>query len=254
MIVKDVKPGDIRLDGDTQPRVHLDQNTVEEYADVIQNGETMPPLDVFYDGESYWLADGFHRYTAMTRIDSQKPIKCNVHEGTLDDAKWFSYGVNITHGLRRSNKDKAKAVRSALLHANGAEMSNVQIAEHVGVSKDTVAKYRAEFESTCEISKSNTRTGRDGRMINTSNIGGKQSTKAANHTKQRTSRAKIFKPKRRGGKLPPMISLTLPVNKPEIAAAILVREFPAPYIETLVQVCSKSIQKEKENSYDRFKQ
>ena len=50
-------------------------------------------------------------------------------------------------------------------------MSNVQIAEHVGVSKDTVAKYRTELEATCEISKSETRTGRDGRTINTANIG-----------------------------------------------------------------------------------
>ena len=241
MVVKDLKPEDIRLDGDTQPRAHLNRSMIEEYSESIQRGDSMPPLDVFHDGESFWLADGFHRYYAMAGLDSDRPIKCNVHKGSLDDARWFSYGANRAHGIRRSNDDKAKAVKAALLHANGAEMSDRQIAEHVGVNNSTVSKYRHELESTVEIQQSDTRTGRDGRKINTANIG-KRPPKDANSTKKRTSRAKIFKPKRRGGKLPPMISLTLPVNKPEIAAAILVREFPAPYIETLVQVCSKSIQ------------
>ena len=60
MVVKDLKPDDIRLDGDTQPRIQLNQSTVEEYVEAIQNGDSMPPIDVYYDGESYWLADGFH--------------------------------------------------------------------------------------------------------------------------------------------------------------------------------------------------
>ena len=244
MIVKELNPGNIRLDGDTQPRAHLNRSMIEEYAESIQRGDAMPPLDVFHDGENFWLADGFHRYYAMAGLDSDRPIKCNVHKGTLDDAKWFSYGANRTHGIHRSNDDKAKTVKAALLHANGAEMSDRQIAEHVGVGSTMVLKYRHELATTAQIEQSDARTGRDGRKINTANIG-KQSAKEANPAKKRTSRAKVFKPIRGHSEMAPMISLTLPVNKPEIAAAALWQEFPVSYIETLIQVFSKFIQEEK---------
>ena len=42
---------------------------------------------------------------------------------------------------------------------------------HVGVNDKTIAKYRAKLESTSQIAKSDERTGRDGRTINTANIG-----------------------------------------------------------------------------------
>ena len=211
MVVKDLKPEDIRLDGDTQPRAHLNRSMIEEYSESIQRGDSMPPLDVFHDGEKFWLADGFHRYYAMAGLDSHRPIKCNVHKGTLDDARWFSYGANRAHGIRRSNDDKARAVKAALTHPKSRDLSDAALAEHVGVHRETVLKYRHKQEvDLSKTDKSTTRTGRDGRKINTANIG-KRPPKDANSTKKRTSRAKIFKPKRRGGKLPPMISLTLPV-------------------------------------------
>ena len=43
MDCKRSEPDDIRLDGDTQPRVQLIRSTVEEYAEAIQRGDTMPP-------------------------------------------------------------------------------------------------------------------------------------------------------------------------------------------------------------------
>ena len=147
-------------------------------------------LDVFYDGENYWLADGFHRYHALVGLDSHDPIECNVHKGSLDDAKWFSYGANRAHGIRRSNGDKSRAVQCALTHSNGAKLSDRQIAEHVGVSDFTVRKYRNELEATARISQSEKRTGRDGRKINTAKIG-KRSTKSTKSTKKKTSRASL---------------------------------------------------------------
>ena len=49
----------------------------------------------------------------------------------------------------------------------------VSHAEHVGVSHDMVRRYRNEMESTGILCQSGTRTGQDGRTINTSNIGNK---------------------------------------------------------------------------------
>jgi hypothetical protein len=92
----------------------------------------------------------------------------------LADAQWISFSVNATHGLRRSAEDKANAVRGALRHPTGQALSDQKLAAHVGVSDKTVAKYRAELAATSEIPKSTSRTGRDGRTINTSKIGKKR--------------------------------------------------------------------------------
>ena len=57
-------PEYIRLDGGTQPRAKIDQAVCDEYAERMKAGEKFPPIDVFFDGEDYWLADGFHRISA----------------------------------------------------------------------------------------------------------------------------------------------------------------------------------------------
>lgn len=77
--------------------------------------------------------------------------------GPVKDAQWFAAGANRTHGLPRTNADKANAVKRALLHPNG-----------VG---HTVLKYRQEMEAAAQIAQSTERTGRDGRTTNTSKIG-----------------------------------------------------------------------------------
>jgi hypothetical protein len=65
------------------------------------------------------------------------------------------------------NADKRKAVEYALRHPSGAKLSDWQIAEHVGVNHSTVSRIRKELESTVEMQQSPSRTGRDGRTINT---------------------------------------------------------------------------------------
>ena len=165
--------GSIRLDGSTQPRAEIDNALVREYAEYYAAGVKMPPLIVFFDGVDHWLADGFHRWHAARRADL-KSVPCDVRKGTREDARWFSYSANKTHGLRRDNEDKARAVRAALKHPNGAKMSDRQIAEHVGVDPMTVGKYRKQLEPTVEVLQSAARTGRDGRTIQPANIGKKK--------------------------------------------------------------------------------
>lgn len=83
----------IRIDGGTQPRVAIDQTIVAEYAELYSTGVDLPPVTVFFDGATYWLADGFHRYWANKRIDCEY-VFAHVHQGTQRDALvgcWVSY-------------------------------------------------------------------------------------------------------------------------------------------------------------------
>jgi hypothetical protein len=164
--LKDLPLDTIRLDGETQPRAAIDPETVREYAERMKAGDHFPPVQVCFDGTDHWLSDGFHRLAAG-REAGLKTIQADVWEGTRDDALWMSLGANKDHGLRRTNEDKARAVKAAL--AAKPRLSDGAIAEHVGVSDRMVAKYRAEI--TPKTSESVERTGRDGRTINTASIG-----------------------------------------------------------------------------------
>lgn len=160
----------IRLDGDTQSRLSLSDELIHQYAALMKDGHIFPPLLVVFDGADYWLVDGFHRRWSAIKAGIDK-LKCEIVEGTREDARWLSYGVNKDHGLPRTNEDKKKAVIAALKHPTGAKKSDTAIAAHVGVDQKTVLKYRQHLEVTKEVPKSPERTGRDGRTINTENIG-----------------------------------------------------------------------------------
>lgn len=142
----------IRTDGGTQPREVLDCDAVNDYMDAMEAGAKFPPVDVFHDGAIYWLAHGFHRYRA-TEQAGRKSIPCEIHQGTQQEAQWYSYSTNQTNGLRRTNADKQRAVKAALLHPNGLKFSDRQIAEHVGVDDKTVAAWREKLRPSSEIPK-----------------------------------------------------------------------------------------------------
>ena len=168
----------IRTDGGTQPRYALDFSTIDDYTDEMEAGVKFPPVVVFYDGENYWLADGFHRKMATEQTGADK-IAVDLRQGTLEDAQWFSFSANKTNGLRRTNDDKQRAVKAALMHPKGVGMSDGSIAKHVGVSQHTVSAWRQKLVSTQKISESKSRTGTDGRTINTARIGKRPESEAS---------------------------------------------------------------------------
>jgi transposase-like protein len=148
---------EIRLDGGTQPRSALDFTAIDDYAEAMAAGVKFPPVVVFHDGEHYWLADGFHRLKAAF-ASGFDAIDCELRQGTLEDAQWYSFSANKTNGLRRTNEDKQRAVKSALLHPRAAELSNCAIAKHVGVDEATVRNWRTRLAASSEIPKIDTRT------------------------------------------------------------------------------------------------
>jgi len=142
----------IRIDGSTQPRVELNQDTVAEYAEAYRAGEKLPPVKLFFDGSDYWLADGFHRYFAA-KTAGKKSIQEDITPGSKRDAVLFSLSANSKHGLKRSNADKRKAVKTLLDDAEWSKWSNEKIAATCAVSPHTVADIKrahsANAESEC---------------------------------------------------------------------------------------------------------
>ena len=160
----------IKCAPDIQPRVSTDKAVVAEYAEHVKAKVKLPRVVVFFDGTTYWLAEGFHRLAAYI-LAGRKTIDCVVYKGSKDDAKWWALQSNQTHGLRRTNSDKAKAVKMAFEHPNGKDLSSRQIADLVGVSPAMVDKYRPKDEPTANGVQSRKRKGRDGRVIDTAKIG-----------------------------------------------------------------------------------
>lgn len=165
----------IRTDGGTQPRAELQPEVIQDYAEFMTSGIKFPSVTVFYDGSTYWLADGFHR-VAAAKVARLTEIDADVRQGSLDDAKWYSYSVNQSHGLRRTNADKRRAVEAALAHPYSKDKSAYEIARHCGVSDEMVRKSPIYQKLVDSSTRTVTRNGSTYPM-NTDNIGHKMATR-----------------------------------------------------------------------------
>lgn len=145
-----LNPHIIRMDGGTQPRSRIDPELVRQYRDALKNKAVFPPIVVFYDGEHYWLADGFHRVTVF-RKQRRTKIPAEVHQGTRRDAILYSVGANAQHGRQRSHSDTRRAAMTLLTDPEWATWSDREIARRCRLSHTTVAKYRAELAKNGEL-------------------------------------------------------------------------------------------------------
>lgn len=156
----------IRTDGGTQMRAEMNDEFIADMAEIYRaDANGLPPLEVFLDGEDYWLADGFHRHAAALKAQLER-VECNVQMGTLRDAILFAVGANARHGMRRTNEDKRKAVLTLLEDEEWGKMSDRSIAEKVGVSNNFVShlrKVQVSSDDTCEDGQFPTVVGRDGK-------------------------------------------------------------------------------------------
>jgi len=131
----------IRMDGDTQSRAILSHDTVREYAEQMKAGDVFPPVTVWFDGEFYWLSDGFQRIAALQAIGSKYAL-AEIRQGSLSDAKWSSYSSNSTHGIRRTKDDIISAIAGAIQHPNSKFLSNTQIAKYLNIPEATFRRLR----------------------------------------------------------------------------------------------------------------
>jgi hypothetical protein len=166
--IVEMSPYDILVDGKLHPRATIFETTIYEYAEALSNGITLPPIEVFFDGKIYLLADGFYRLEAHL-LEGLDSIPVIVHQGGRKEVVIHAVGANADHGLRRTNADKEKAVTIALTDPDIQGMSDSQIAIICRVSQPYVGKIRKKltyngyrFEATRVCS--------DGRIMDVSGI------------------------------------------------------------------------------------
>ncbi len=131
-------------DGGAQMRVEMKPDIVREYADEMAAGAVFQPVEVYYDGSIYWLADGYHRVDAA-RLLERETIDAEVLNGSKRDAILHGIGSNDSHGLRRTQADKRRAVERLLRDEEWGKWSNRKIAEAAKVEHKTVANVRRDL-------------------------------------------------------------------------------------------------------------
>lgn len=140
-MIKVLNLGALVLDQKLQSRAEINEQTIEDYSDAIKQGDEFPPVLTYFDGISYYLTDGYHRYHAHKKA-GKAGIICEVVNGTFTDAVLRATSVNSKHGMRRTYADKRKAVMTLLDDFEWSQWSNSEIARHCGVSHTFVASLR----------------------------------------------------------------------------------------------------------------
>ncbi len=131
-------------DGGAQMRVEMKPDVVLDYAEDMAAGATFPPVEVYYDGSIYWLADGYHRVAAARKIE-RETIDAEVLDGDARQAILHGIGSNASHGLRRTQADKRRAVERLLRDEEWSKWSDRQIAKVAKVDHKTVAAVRRDL-------------------------------------------------------------------------------------------------------------
>jgi hypothetical protein len=161
-----IKLQQIRLDGGTQPRKEIDEPLVQHYTEVLLEGkDKFPPVELWFDGKSYWPSDGFHRFHAHKRAGFTE-IEANVNQGTKRDAFVACLKSNSKHGKPRTPEERRYVVQLALEDIELGEKSDSEIALICDVSSMTVGRVRKALglEKSMRIDK-------NGRKVDTSKSG-----------------------------------------------------------------------------------
>jgi hypothetical protein len=141
--VKELSLSRIIAHQEVQARVAMNEETIEEYAEAMRNGDNFPPVVLFTDdGAFYWLADGFHRYHAAKQIANKWSLQADIKDGGKREAILFAVAANASHGLRPSREDKRNSVLKLLKDEQWSQWSDREIARQCKVDHKTVARIR----------------------------------------------------------------------------------------------------------------
>lgn len=69
----EIKISQLFLEPSTQCRQSMRDDTIQAYADAMEAGDEFPPIEVFEQDGTYFLADGWHRLRAVIRRPRTRP-------------------------------------------------------------------------------------------------------------------------------------------------------------------------------------
>lgn len=135
----------ITLDKRLQLRVQENPEAIQEWATSMIAGVVYPDVKLMQVDEVLYLCDGWHRLKAAVRAEKSE-IGAEIVVGTWRDALLAAIGANAQHGIRRTNEDKQRAVRTLLCDPEWAKMSNRDLGALAGVSHEMIRKVRDQLE------------------------------------------------------------------------------------------------------------
>jgi hypothetical protein len=107
----------------------------------MKDSVEFPPIEAVFDGEYYWVTDGFHRLAAYSRL-GRPFMEVSFISGTLDDARLLALSSNATHGLQRSQITKRRIGLEAIAHTVFKDCSSYEIAKFCGLSEPFIRSLR----------------------------------------------------------------------------------------------------------------
>ena len=135
-----------------------DPGAIKDLSFAYKKGEVTAAIEVVATGDGqYIIVDGNHRYKGAKGA-GLKYVDCIVvAHGSTHDAFKLSLGANNNNkALRRSYKDKRKAVHAAIDCKEFRDLSNRKIADICKVSSSLVDKIKKELEKDDVLPKINT--------------------------------------------------------------------------------------------------
>ncbi len=141
----------IVLDVRIQPRVAISEEIINRYCQDLIDGDEFPAIVVFHDipKKKYYLADGWHRVKAAGKAKITD-IQCDVRDGDVRAAIWFSLSANRTHGWNDNASDKRRAVMLCIEDNEWQKLTARKIAKGCKVSHflvNTIYKEIAEAKA-----------------------------------------------------------------------------------------------------------
>ena len=130
-------------------RIYYDPAKVAAFAEQMRAGVVFPPIRVWWDGITHWLADGLHRLLAAEQAGISE-ILCAVHLGTESKAAWDCYAHLAAHACRGSLEERRSFAALVFQHPDAAALSDDRIAQHLGVAESLVRQWKRRFSGQSE--------------------------------------------------------------------------------------------------------
>lgn len=138
-----IKIASITLDHEIQPRCQIYDDVVTKYAAAMRQGEEFPPVIVYNNGATFWLADGFHRLRAKEVI-GDLDILADVWQGNHQDALLHAVGANLESKLKLTEADLDKNIYKLIGHPEWKLWSDKEIADLCGTNEKHIHQLREQ--------------------------------------------------------------------------------------------------------------